>query len=76
MDKLMQTRYVADLQTRIPAHLVCFVEDSTATERDLYLGENQPDHTVRLRACRVTSDGRVWVNADETLLEDRWIVIE
>lgn len=76
MQKLMNTRYVANLQKQIPAKFICFVEDSTDTERDLYLGEDHDDHTVRLRACRVTADGRVWVNADETLLEDRWVTID
>ena len=38
--------------------------------------EDEPGHTVHMETCRVTSDGRVWVSSDPTLLEDRWLVIE
>ena len=76
MDKLMKTRYVADLQRRNPSLLICFVEGIESDARDLYLGEDHSDHTVRLRACRVTPEGHVWVNSDYTLLENRWVNIE
>jgi len=62
----MGTRYVADLHRENAAPLVCFVEGSEPDARDLYLGEDHPDHTARL--C----DGRVWVNGDPTLLKDCW----
>jgi hypothetical protein len=76
MHALLATEYVEDLQARNPSRLACFVEAATPGARYVYLGEDHDDHTVRLRACRVTADGRVWVNADETLLEDRWVLIE
>jgi hypothetical protein len=76
MEKLMSTQYVADLQRGNASALMCFVEGSAPDARELYLGEDHPDHTVRLRACRVTADGRVWVNDDPTMLEERWRAVE
>jgi hypothetical protein len=77
LDRLMATRHVADLRSRLPIKLTCWVEASAPDERRLYLGEEHGDHTVRLGAYRVTADGRVWVNADPTfLLEDQWAEVE
>jgi hypothetical protein len=76
MHRLMATKRVADLQRRNPTPLMCWVEGSEPGARELYLGEDHSDHTVRIGAYRVTADGRVWVNADLTLLEDHWAVIE
>jgi hypothetical protein len=72
----MSTKHVAELQRKNPTRLTCWVEGTEADARLLYLGENHPDHTVRVGAYRVTSDGRVWVNADPTLLEAKWAVVE
>jgi hypothetical protein len=76
IERLMETKHVADLQRRNSTRLICWVEGSEPGARELYLGENHPDHTVRVGAYRVTADGRVWMNADPTLLEDRWVPIE
>ena len=76
MQRLMTTQHVAALQRSNPTPLTCWVEDSRPDVRQLYLGENHPDHTVRLGAYRVTADGRVWMNADPTLREDRWVGVE
>ncbi len=76
MNRLMATRYVADLQRKNPTPLTCWVEDSEPGARLLYLGEDHADHAVRVGAFRVTRDGRVWVNADPTRLEDRWTVVQ
>ena len=76
MERLMSTKHVADLRRRNPKPLTCWVESSDPSASLLYLGENHDDHTVRIGAYRVTADGRVWVNADKTLLQERWIAIE
>ena len=76
MARLMATKHVAELQRKIPAPLTCWVEGSQPDARQLYLGENHSDHTVRVGVYRVTADGRVWVNADPTLLDERWSIIE
>jgi hypothetical protein len=76
MDRLMSTNYVAELAKRNPSPILCYIEGSGATYRNLYLGEDHPTHTVRLRSCRVQSDGRVLVNTDPTLLEELWAPIE
>jgi hypothetical protein len=75
MDALMVTRHVAELQQRHSMPLTCRIEGTDPDARRLYLGESHSDHTVRVGAYRVTSDGRVWVNTDPTLLEDRWAMI-
>ena len=75
-DRLLATHHVAALARTIPAPLICFVEGHSAGATELYLGEDHPDHTVRLGAYRVTADGRVWVNADPTLLDDRWMPVD
>ena len=75
--RLMASKYVARLQRAIPnRHLVCRVEGRQPDEVDLYLGDDEGDHTTRVASCRVTGDGRVWVNKDETGAEDRWGVVE
>jgi hypothetical protein len=76
MSALMQTKHVAALQRQNPTRFVCWVESADSTSRYLYLGENHPDHTVRVGSYRVTSDGRVWVNSDLTYLEDQWVFVE
>jgi hypothetical protein len=76
MDRLMSTKHVAKLQRNSPTPLTCRVEDVEPDARLLYLGESHADHTVRVGTYRVTSDGRVWLNADSTLLEDRWVIVE
>jgi hypothetical protein len=76
VSKLLTTKHVADLQRTHEAPLTAWVESVRPDARYLYLGESHPDHTVRVGAYRVTSDGRVWMNADPTLLEDRWVAIE
>lgn len=74
--RLLATRHVVELQRRNPTPLTCWVEGTEPDARRLYLGENHPDHTVRVGAYRVTADGRAWVNTDPTLLEERWTVVE
>jgi hypothetical protein len=74
--RLMETEYVSELQRKNPTQLVCWIEGTEPGARDLYLGENHPDHTVRVGAFRVTADGRVWINSDRTLLEDQWAPIK
>ncbi len=77
MQRLMASKYVARLQRAIPSrHLVCRVEGRQPDEVDLYLGDDEGDHTTRVAFCRVTRDGRVWVNKDETGAEDRWGVVD
>ncbi len=76
IEKLMGTRHVAELQRENPTPLTCWVEDSEPDARQLYLGEDHQDHTVRAGTYRVTADGRVWLNADPALPEDAWTVIE
>ncbi len=76
VDRLMATRHVAGLRRENPGPLICFVEDAGPDAVDLYLGEDHPTHTVRVGSYRVTSDGRVWVNSDATLLEDRWVPVQ
>ena len=75
MDRLMATKHVAELQRKNSTRLACRVAGTELDARRLYLGENHSAHTVRIGAYRVTADGRVWVNADRTLLDDRWTVI-
>ncbi len=60
MQQLMVTKRVVALQQENPTRLICFVENVKPGERDLYLGEDHPDHTVRVGTFRVTADGRVW----------------
>ena len=72
----MATRHVAALQRGNPTRLICWIERAEPGERDLYLGEDHADHTVRIGAYRVTADGHTWVNIDPTLLADRWARIE
>jgi hypothetical protein len=76
MNRLLATKYVAELQRTNPVPLTTWVEGTEPGARLLYLGEDHSDHAVRLGAFRVTADGRVWMNADTTRLEDRWITIE
>ena len=76
VNRLLATRHVANLQRNNPTPLACWVEGAEPDARLLYLGENHSDHTVRVGAYRVTADGRAWVNADPTLFEDKWRVIE
>ncbi len=76
MRKLMATKHVAQIEQRDPSPIICFVESEEPGEIDLSLGEDHPDHTVRIGAYRVTSDGRVWMNSDPTLLEERWVQVE
>ena len=76
MKQVMSTRHVAELQRRNPTRFTCWIEGSEGDARQVYLGENHPDHTVRVGAYRVTSDGRVWVNSDPTLLEENWVVVD
>lgn len=76
MDRLMATQHVAELQRNNPTPLTCWVEGADPNARQMYLGENHADHTVRVGTYRVTSDGRVWVNADPTQLEEQWAIVE
>jgi hypothetical protein len=76
IDRLMTTRHVAELQRQNPMPLTCWAEGAHADARELYLGENHPDHTVRIGAYRVTADGRVWMNGAATRPEHRWIAIK
>jgi hypothetical protein len=76
MVRLMATKHVAEWQRKHETPLICWVEGTEPDARNLYLGENHPDHTARVGAYRVTADGRVWVNADPTLLKDRWTPID
>jgi len=75
--RLMGSAYVGSLLRATPSrHLMCMVEITRPDSMDLYLGDDEGDHTTRVRFCRVTRDGRVWVNRDETGLDDRWAVVE
>jgi hypothetical protein len=76
LHRLMATEHVASFSRRIPAPLICWVEGTEPNARFLYLGEDHPTYTVRVGAYRVTSDGRVWVNADDTYLTERWYVVK
>ncbi len=77
MQRLMGSAYVAALVRAIPSrHLMCMVEITRPDSIDLYLGDDEGDHTTRVNFCRVSQDGRVWVNQDETGLDDRWAVVE
>ena len=77
MAQLMSTNHVAQLQRNIPTrHLICMVDDNTPEEIRFYLGDDEGTHTTRIGFYRVTSDGRVWLNADPTALEDRWTTIK
>jgi hypothetical protein len=73
MDRLLSTDHVAHLQQNIPTrHLTCMVDRTEPDAIALYLGDDEGDHTTRIGFYPITSDGRVWVNADPTGLEDRW----
>jgi hypothetical protein len=76
IDRLMATRHVLELQQASPIRLIAWVERREADARPVYLGEDHADHAVRMGAYRVTSDGRVWVNADLMLLDERWVLVE
>ena len=77
MQRLMASKYVARLQRTIPnRHLTCRVEGHQSGAVELYLGDDEGDHTTRVDFCRVTDDGRVWVNQDRTGGDDRWVVVE
>src|SRR5579872_590214 len=74
MDRLMSSRRVAALQKENPTQLICWIEDTKPGERDLYLGEDHPEHTVRMGTFRVTADGRVW-EQDIIDPEAPWVVV-
>ena len=77
IERLMATKRVASLERAIPnRRMVCMVDDTRPDAVYLYLGYDEGDHTTRVGFYRVTSDGRVWVNQDETGLDDRWVVVE
>jgi hypothetical protein len=72
MQKLIATTHVAGLRANNSTPLICWVEVTEADALELSLGEDHPDHTARIGAYRVTSDGRVWVNEDQTMMKERW----
>jgi hypothetical protein len=74
--QLLTTKHVAELHRHNPSPFICWVEGVEPNARELYLGEDHPDHTVRIGSYRVTSDGRVWINDDATGLTERWVVIK
>src|SRR5262249_51647628 len=69
MDRVMSSAHVSRLQERNPTRLMCMVDGREPNAIDVYVGEDHPDHTVRVATFRVTDDGRVWVNDDQTGLE-------
>jgi hypothetical protein len=76
VDRLMATQLVARLEKAIPhRHLICMVEGRTSDEIDLYLGDDEGDHTTRIGAYRVTGDGRVWAATLNTPGEYIWVAI-
>lgn len=77
MIRVMSTKRVANLSRAIPnRRITCMVEHTTPDAVYLYLGDDEGDHTTRVGFYRVTRDGRVWMNRDETGLYERWAVIE
>jgi hypothetical protein len=77
MDKLMSSNCAAILKRAIPnRRLICTVEYATPGAVYLYLGDDEGDHTSRIGFYRVTREGRVEVNQDETDLDHRWAVVE
>ena len=77
MNRLMETKYAISQIQRIPTrHLMCMVEGTAPDEIDLYLGDDEGDHTTRVDTCRVTRDGRVWVQRESADLEEYWALIE
>jgi hypothetical protein len=74
-DKVLATKYWNDLEHQYSAPLVCWVVAVKPDARELYIGTNRASQIARIRDCRVTADGRVWVNGDSTLHTEQWIVV-
>ena len=73
-DKVLATKYWTDLEKHYSEPLVCWVVAVNPDGRELYIGTNHANQVVKIRDCRVTADGRVWVN-DLTSPRERWIVV-
>jgi hypothetical protein len=74
-DKVLASKYWADLEKQYPGHLACWVVAVRPDSRELSIGTVKTSHLVRIRDCRVTADGRVWVNSDATMRTERWIAV-
>jgi|SRR4051794_7832157 hypothetical protein len=73
MDRLMRSEHARQLLREVPGRrLMCMVDEVRPGEIDLYLGDDEGTHTTRVDFCRVTADGRLWVNRDRTGLDERW----
>jgi hypothetical protein len=71
MDALLRTEYVRDLS--VPGRrLVCRIDYTYKEEIYVYLGDWGQDFDFRIGFFKVSSDGSVWRNFDETGLDDRW----
>jgi hypothetical protein len=75
-DKVIATHYWNDLEQQTSMPLVCWVVAVQPDSRELYIGTNKSSTVVRLRAVRVTADGRVWVNSDFTFQTERWTIVK
>lgn len=77
LDRVMATRQVQSLREEIPSRrLMARVDDVRPEAIYVYVGDDEGDHTTRVGFYRVTPDGRVWRNRDETGLEERWEVVQ
>ena len=75
-DKVLATHYWNDLERQTAKPLVCWVVAVKPDSRELYIGSDKNSTVVLIRACRVTADGRVWVNGDSTLRTEQWAVVK
>lgn len=74
--RLMSTHHIADLAKRVhPTRVMCRLDYSEPGALYYYVGESHDTHTARLETCRVTADGRVWVERG-TMDEPAWELVE
>jgi hypothetical protein len=75
-DKVLATKYWTDLEHQYSEPLVCWVVAVRPDARELYIGTNRSNQVIKIRDCRVTADGRVWVSKESDIHTEQWIAVQ